>query len=131
MLGRSKKSKNGNNNYGENPWDSEIPFEGGALNSMIAMGHEAFHAYNIPINKRSNKNIAEPLAVNFANYLRQSYSLSPLREGYGNILGNFHQFPSNEKISDFTALGNNSDKTSYGFSYTKTSTIVESYKTGF
>ncbi|GHT46287.1 hypothetical protein AGMMS49965_23760 [Bacteroidia bacterium] len=33
------------------------------------------------------------------------------------------------KISDFTTLGNNANKTSYGFSYTKTTTIVESYKT--
>ena len=28
-------------------------------------------------------------------------------------------------------LGNNSNKTSYGFSYTKTTTIVESYKKNF
>ena len=62
-------------------------------------------------------------------YLRQAYSLSPLREQYGNIKGNIHQFTGNEEISNFTTLGNNSDKTSYGFCYTKTTTIVESYKT--
>lgn len=56
--------------------------------------------------------------------------MSPLREQYGTINGNFHQFAGGgEKISDFTTLGNNSDKTSYGFSYTKTTTTVESYKT--
>jgi RHS repeat-associated protein len=129
--------RNGNINYVGSPWHSEIPFDGGALNSMIAMGHETFHAFdnsNYIFNAKNaaySRDIVEPRAVSFGNYLRQSYSLSPLREGYGNIQGNFHQFPSNEKISDFTTLGNSSDKTSYGFSYTKTTTIVESYKKGF
>ena len=133
----SYNPKNGNINYVGNPWYSEIPYDGGALTSMVAMGHETFHAFDNSIgvfnssNAGYSRDIAEPRAVSFANYLRQSYSLSPLREGYGNIQGNFHQFPSNEKISDFTTLGNNSDKTSYGFSYTKTTTIVESYKKGF
>jgi hypothetical protein len=133
----SYNPKNGNINYVGNPWYSEIPYDGGALNSMVAMGHETFHAFDHSIgvfnssNAGYSRDIAEPRAVSFGNYLRQSYSLSPLREGYGNIQGNFHQFPSNEKVSDFTTLGNNSDKTSYGFSYTKTTTIVESYKKGF
>jgi hypothetical protein len=128
-------SNNGDINYVGNPWYSEIG--GGAFNSMIAMGHETFHAFDNSIgvfnssNADYRKDIVEPRAVSFENYLRQSYSLSPLREGYGNIQGNFRQFPSNEKISDFTTLGNNSDKTSYGFNYTKTTTIVESYKKGF
>ena len=121
--------------YVADPWRTEVG--GGAFNSMIAMGHEMFHAYDHSnyLFKSSNsgyaKNIAEPRAVSFENYLRNSFSLSPTRDGYGIIKGNFHQFPSNEKISDFTTLGNNSDKTSYGFSYTKTTTIVESYKKGF
>ena len=112
-----------------------IPFDGGALNSMVAMGHETFHAFdhsNYVFNSANagySKDIVEPRAVSFGNYLRQAYSLSPLREQYGNIKGNFHQFTGNEEISNFTTLGNNSDKTSYGFSYTKTTTIVESYKT--
>ena len=39
------------------------------------------------------------------------------------VLGN------SEKISDFTVLGNNADQTRYGFSYTKTTTHIASYKT--
>lgn len=101
---------------------------------MIAMGHELFHAFDHSqgVFNASNSNyrtdLIEPRAVSFGNYLRESYSLSPLREKYGNITGNYNQFPSNEIISDFITLGSNSDKTSYGFSYTKTTTIVESYK---
>ena len=122
-------------NYVGNPWYKETPFDGGALNSMVAMGHETFHAFdhsNYVFNSANagySKDIVEPRAVSFGNYLRQAYSLSPLRGQYGNIKGNFHQFTGNEEISNFTTLGNNSDKTSYGFSYTKTTTIVESYKT--
>ena len=124
-------------NYVRNSWYKEIPFDGEALNSMIAMGHETFHAFdhsNYVFNSENaeySKSLVEPRAVSFGNYLRESYSLSPLRNEYGNIKGNFHQFPSNEKISNFTTLGSNSDKTSYGFSYTRTTTIVESYKKGF
>jgi RHS repeat-associated protein len=122
-------------NYVASPLYSEIPYDGGALNSMIAMGHETFHAFDHSIGVFNSSNykrdITEPRAVSFANYLRQSYSLSPLREQYRlggrKIEGNFHQFGSNEKISDFTTIGNNADKTSYGFSYTKTTTIVETY----
>lgn len=102
---------------------------------MVAMGHESFHAFDYSnyvfnsANAGYSKDNVEPRAVSFGNYLRQAYSLSPLREQYGNIKGNFHQFTGNEEISNFTTLGNNSEKTSYGFSYTKTTTIVESYKT--
>jgi len=106
---------------------------------MIAMGHETFHAFDHSnnvfnsANAGYSKSIAEPRAVSFGNYLRQSYSLSPLREQYTlqghQIEGNFHQFGGGEKISDFTTLGNNADKTSYGFSYTKTITNIDSYKT--
>jgi RHS repeat-associated protein len=128
-------------NYVGNPWYSELPVDGGAFNSMIAMGHETFHAFdhsNYVFNSANagySTNIVEPRAVSFENYLRSAYSLSPSRNQYTlggrQIEGNFHQFGGNEKISDFTTLGNNSDKTSYGFSYTKTTTIVESYKKGF
>ena len=129
--------KNNNIYYVRNPWYSSVPRDGGALTSMIAMGHETFHAFdhsnNLFNSSNYNSEITEPRAVSFANYLRSAYSLSPLREQYTldgrQIEGDFHQFRGNEKISDFTALGNNADKTSYGFSYTKTTTIVESYKT--
>jgi RHS repeat-associated protein len=122
-------------NYVGDPWYNEIPYDGGALNSMVAMGHETFHAFDHSnnvfnsANAGYSKDIAEPRAVSFGNYLRSSYSLSPLREKYGSIQGNFHQFSGSDKISDFTTLGNNADKTSYGFSYTKTTTKVESHKT--
>ena len=127
-------SNNLNINYVADPWRKELPGDGGSLNSMLAMGHESFHAFDHSnrifnsSNAAYRKDIIEPRAVSFANYLRQSYSLLPLREQYGNIKGNFHQFAGNESISDFTKLGNNQDKTSYGFSYTKTTTKVESYK---
>ena len=127
-------SNNLNINYVGNPWRRELPGDGGSINSMLAMGHESFHAFDHSnrifnsSNAAYRKDIIEPRAVSFANYLRQSYSLLPLREQYGNIKGNFHQFAGNESISDFTKLGNNQDKTSYGFSYTKTTTKVESYK---
>ena len=127
-------SNNLNINYVGNPWRRGLPVDGGSFNSMLAMGHELFHAYDHSnrlfnsSNAAYRKDIIEPRAVSFANYLRQSYSLLPLRERYGNIKGNFHQFAGNESISDFTKLGNNQDKTSYGFSYTKTTTKVESYK---
>lgn len=127
-------SNNLNINYVGNPWRRELPGDGGSINSMLAMGHESFHAYDHSnrifnsSNAAYRKDIIEPRAVSFANYLRQSYSLLPLREQYCNIKGNFHQFAVNESISDFSKLGNNQDKTSYGFSYIKTTTNVESYK---
>ena len=130
-ISSSYNKGNGNINYVGNPWLSEIPCDGGALTSMTAMGHEMFHAYDYGIsdNSKYNVNFAETRSVSFANYLREAYSLSPLREQYGSIRENLHQFSGNEKISNFTTLGNNSDKTTYGYSYTTTKTIVESYAT--
>ena len=130
----SYDSDNRKINYVRNPLYKEIPYDGGALNSMIAMGHETFHAFDHSNNEFNSKNAVyskaflEPRAVSFENYLRHAYSLSPLRESYNNIQGNYHQFLNNEEISKFRTLGNNSDKTCYGFSYTKTTTIIESYK---
>jgi len=101
------------------------------------MGHEMFHAFDNSIGVFNAANagymldVVEPRAVSFENYLSESHSISPLRNGYRNIQGNFRQFPSDEKISDFNTIGNNSNKTSYGFSYTKTKTIVESSRPGF
>ena len=110
-------------NYVRNPWHKEVPRDGGAFNSMIAMGHETYHAFESSYFMPRN----EPGAVSFANSLREAYSLSPLRNRYTldgqQIRGNFRQFESSEKISDFTTLGNNADKTSYGYSYNKTTTV--------
>jgi RHS repeat-associated protein len=117
--------------YVGNPWSSDI--EGGFLNSMTAMGHEIFHAFDHSYNVFNTRNagysinIAEPRAVSFANYLRQAYSLYPLREKHGTTKGNFHQFQNLDKVSNFTLLGNNADNTSFGFSYTKTTTTVIDY----
>ena len=126
-------------NYVKNPWDSQIPHDGGSLSSMIAAGHEIWHSFDHNNNIFDAKHapymrdVLEPRAVSFANYLRSAYSLLPLREQYTlngrQIAGNFHQFAANEKISNFTALGNNADKTSYGFSYTKTTTTTLSWTT--
>lgn len=102
---------------------------GGAWNSMLAMGHETFHAFdhdNHLFNAETapySRDVAEPRAVSFANDLARVYSLAP-RETYGSLEGNFHQFSGGDKISNFKLLGSNSDKTSFGFSYTKTTTIV-------
>ena len=124
--------------YVRNPWYSELPSRhgGGAFNSMIAMGHEVFHAFDhsmgaISSTGQFNRNFMETRAISFENYLREAYSLSPLRDGYSGMRGNFRQFSPNERISNFTTIGHNADRTSYGFSYTKTTTIVESYRTGF
>lgn len=125
--------------YDVNPSNTELDYEygGGVWNSTISMGHEMRHAFDHSQRVFSSKNfrlhISEPLAVSFTNYLRQTYSLSPLRTRYHanyDIKGDFRQFPSNEIISDFQTLGHNADQTAFAYSYTKTTTIVESYKTG-
>jgi len=122
--------------YVGDPWYSEIPRgEGGALNSMTANGHELMHAFDHDINPyvdptvfENNGDYLEPREVSFGNYFRDAYSLSPMREKYGKIKGDFHQFSDKygkEKISDFTSLGANEDNTSFGYSFTKTTTIRE------
>jgi hypothetical protein len=119
--------------YVGTPWISN--FDGGSASSQIAMSHELFHAYQDETNqiryyneKISNMPDLESGAVSFENYIRQSYGDTQYRERYGSFLkGDFHQFSTNEKISNFTTLGNNSDKTSYGFSYTKTTTTAVNY----
>jgi len=124
--------------YVGNPWYDEVPYDGGALTSMTAMGHESMHAFDHTrlgfssddVKNPNLKNALELRAVSFANYLRDVYSLEPSKEKYGSIDGNFNQFSTNgnEKISDFTTLGTNEDATSMGFSYTKTTKTVLSYK---
>lgn len=102
---------------------------GGAWNSMLAMGHETFHAFdhdNHLFNAETapySRDVAEPRAVSFANDLARAYSLTS-RETYGSLEGDFHQFSGGDKISNFKSLGSNSDKTSSGFSYTKTTITV-------
>ena len=115
--------------YVGNPWFTDV--DGGALNSMTAMGHEAFHAFDHSFMGRAvgNVNITEPRAVSFANYLREAYNLTPLRKRYGGIQGNFHQFRADELITDFKQIDMSKDQTKIGYSYTKTTTIVDSYKT--
>ena len=46
--------------YVGNPWFTDV--DGGALNSMTAMGHEAFHAFDHSFMGRAvgNVNITEP-----------------------------------------------------------------------
>ncbi len=123
-------------NYVADPWFLEIPFDGGTLNSMVAIGHESFHAFDHSNSYYNEKNAAyhidviEPRAVSFGNYLRNIYSLFPLREKYGSVQGDFNQFVGDEEhISNFSCLGSNGGKTSYGFCYSKTSTTIDSYKT--
>lgn len=93
------------------------------------MGHETFHAFDHDNHLFSSENapysrdIAEPRAVSFANDLARAYSLA-LRETYGSLEGDFYQFSGGDKISNFKLLGSNSDKTSFGFNYTKTTTTT-------
>jgi len=122
--------------YVGDPWYDEVPYDGGALTSMVAMGHESLHAFDHSTNAFNSSNAGarkgtlEPRAVSFANYLRDAYDLDPSRNRYGSIKGDFHQFSGDgsEKISNFTTLGSNEAETSMGFSYTKTTTTVLSYK---
>lgn len=127
--------------YAGNPWwYDEVPRDGGANTSMTLMGHESWHAYHhteagfskSDVEKRfSLRNTSETQAVSFANYLRNAYSLEPTRNQYPPYGDDFHQFSRSgvsEKISNFTTLGTNGDETSMGFSYTKTTKTVLSYK---
>lgn len=108
--------------YVGSPWYNEIPSDGGFLNSMIAMGHELFHAYDHALGlfneANINRNYLEPRAVSFGNYLRQAFSLQPLREKYSYIKGDFHQNFGNDKIANLTKL--NSDDNKYGYSFDRT-----------
>lgn len=124
-------------NYVGNPWYSTIPYDGGSLTSLTAMGHETFHAFDHSYNAgnafnsdatvAASASMLEGRAVSFTNYLRGAYDLTPFRGKYGNYRENFFQFASNpsESISNFASLGGNKDGTSYGFSYTKTITHNE------
>jgi len=123
-------------NYVKNPWYSKVPHDGGYLSSMTAMGHEMMHAYDHSIGKfdastaAKARNMVEPRAVSFANYLREAYSLEPLRTRYGGIQAtpeSFFAIPNYDKISNFALLGKSSDGKSFGFSYTKTETQVISF----
>ncbi|MBR5551189.1 MAG: hypothetical protein IKV83_04660 [Muribaculaceae bacterium] len=108
--------------YVGTPWFKKIPYDGGYLNSMVAMGHELFHAYDHALglfNKNNiNQNYLEPRAVSFGNYLRQAFSLQPLREKYSTIKGDFHQNFGNDKITNLINL--DSDNNKYGYSFDRT-----------
>lgn len=104
-------------NYVGNPWYNEIPYDGGTLNSMVAMGHETFHAFDHSYNTSgafvsdakidASASMLEGRTVSFTNYLRGAYGLTPYRNKYGTYKENFFQFSSNpsESISNFTSLG--------------------------
>jgi hypothetical protein len=125
--------KTNNVYYVGDPWVSD--FDGGSASSQLAMSHEFFHAYQDETNRIRyyNGEIAnlphmESEAVSFENYMRQSYGDSKYREKYGNFkTGDFHQFSATEKITNFSNIENNESKTSFGFSYTKTTKTAESY----
>lgn len=119
--------------YVKSPW---MNADGASLTSEIAMGHELYHAYQddlmaIRYNSEGgvrNRIALEEGAVGFANYLRISLGEYPLRDQYkglpGGEKGKFSPhfgMRTTEKYSDFTQLGHNSNKTSYGFSYNVTS----------
>jgi hypothetical protein len=114
-------------NFVANPWLGEVPNDGGALTSWTAMGHEIEHNFDydeghLTSEYADRQDVYEPSAVSFENYLREVYSISPYRNKYGNIEGNFHQYATggHEKITDFTIDGSSSDNKKFGFSYTKT-----------
>ena len=130
---RSSSSYNPQNrtiSYVGSPWFKKVPYDGGYLNSMVAMGHELFHAYDHAsglFNKDNvNKNYLEPRAVSFGNYLRQAFSLQPLREKYSNIKGDFHQNFGNDKITNLINLDSGNNKYGYSFDRTQYNYVVES-----
>ena len=105
------------------PWF--IP-EKGRFTTMTVMGHEIFHAFEHSFSEFSRSDLinnpdfykqTQQRAIDFENYLRNVYSISPLR---ANSKGS-----TIEKITNFQTLGNNTDKTSFGFSYTKTTPTLE------
>lgn len=131
---RSSQYEDRTINYVGNSWYSSI--DGGSPKNEMIMGHELYHAYQddtFQITKNrdgtvQNRLALETQAVNFENYLRDAYGDDQKRDRYSNIEGgqkgkiNLKDWNiDNEQVRNFTGLGNNGDKTSYGFSYTKKS----------
>jgi hypothetical protein len=140
FLSRSSKYEDRIINYVENTWLSDI--DGGSASNELIMGHEIYHAYqddNFQIHwykgKIGNVLEMERGAVGFENYLRSVYGDTPLRERYerlkGGEKGSFNPYffrRDGESISNFTSLGNNEKKTSFGFSFDKKTSKLESQK---
>lgn len=129
----SSKYENETVYYVGDTWLSSI--DGGSASNEVIMGHEAYHAYQdesrqISWYKGKIGNVLELErgAVGFENYLRSVYGDSKMRVRYSGLVGgeegkfkplffNLNQ----EKITNFTSLGNNEKKTSFGFSFEKKS----------
>ncbi|MFT3995752.1 MAG: hypothetical protein QM660_15690, partial [Dysgonomonas sp.] len=113
----------GSTNFGEG--DADYPSE-------IIMSHESMHAFDHSkgfftdsrtMSSDLRKSI-EQRGVSMENYIRDVYSMSPLRDVYKGMGkkgdSNFFQMPANgEKVSNFKSLGGNKDNTRYGFSFQK------------
>ena len=74
-------------------------------------------------------------AVGFENYLRGVYGDSPMRKRYNRLIGGeegvfkpLYFERGGESISNFTSLGNNEKKTSFGFSFDKKTSKKETQK---
>ena len=88
------------------------------MNVTQSMGAVRYFDYETA---QKSRIATEPVATSFENYLREVYSLMPLRPRYGNRGGNVNKFSTggHEKINSFMLDVNNSDNTKFGFSYTK------------
>ena len=127
-------------NYVKNTWYSNI--DGGSASNELIMGHEIYHAYQDDTyqihwykGEMGNGLDMERGAVGFENYFRAVYGDSPMREQYSGVIGGEKgsfkpdYIPRNgESISNFTSLGNNEKKTSFGFSFDKKTSKSETQK---
>lgn len=136
----SSKYENETVYYVENTWLSSI--DGGSASNEVIMGHETYHAYQdesrqISWYKGKIGNVLELErgAVGFENYLRSVYGDTKMRVRYNGLVGGeegkFRPLFFNldqEKIANFTHLGNNEKKTSFGFSFEKKSAKSDTSK---
>lgn len=128
--------------YADYVLNPSIKLYGAPLTSYIAMGHELRHSYDhlngefktTKLIDRNTLKTVEGNAVSMENYLRQVYSLTPLRDQYPSTgipkgSPDFFKFPAgSERISNFKFLGRKDtiDKKAQaklsvaGYSYTKT-----------
>jgi RHS repeat-associated protein len=141
FLSKSSKYENQTINYVRDTWLSRM--DGGYASNELFMGHEIYHAYqddNFHIAWGKDgivKNLLqmEREAVSFENYIRDVYGLSPKRLEYKGLAGGekdkFFPFSfreNEESVSNFTSLGNNKDKTHFGFSFDKKTSKSEIQK---
>ncbi len=99
--------------YDDNPWMPRL--DGGAINGLITLSHELYHAYSddvIPggVTKISRQD-AEIMAVQFQNYITSVYGLGNMRTGYSGLPIDFPSDesaynPQNEKIKNFSISPN-------------------------